>query len=466
MKCPGTFARGLLCLAAALAWTGVARADDDAGGALVDLVIELLGDRDPDVRALGLDQVRTAAPGAATTLRFAEQLPKLPADAQVALLGALADRGDAAARPAVLAELADSKEAEVRLAAIAALGFLGDASDAPQLLELLSAAAPAEQAAARTSLERLPGESVSAEIAQALTQASPAPRVSMIEILVARRAFDVAPDLLPAATDADPAVRAAAMTALGELAGPDQVAGMAQGVLQAEPGAERAAAEKCVMFVCRRIADAERRADPLLAAMDALPTEDRLALLSTLGRVGGGKALGILEAALADADAGVHEMGLRGLCNWPDASIAARLGELAKGDEHPEHRTLALRALIRVAPLPDDRTDLQRLESLQAALALCSRDEERNLALGRARAIRTVETLRFLLPYLHQPALAQQACESVVELAHHRGLREPHKAEFHAALDEVIATSQDAVAIDRAQRYQRGETWVRPAARP
>jgi hypothetical protein len=52
----------------------------------------------------------------------------------------------------------------------------------------------------------------------------------------------------------------------------------------------------------------------------------------------------------------------------------------------------------------------------------------------------------------------------VVELAHHRGLREPNKAEFDQALDKVIQTSQDATVVDRAQRYKKGQTWVRPKA--
>ena len=46
-----------------------------------------------------------------------------------------------------------------------------------------------------------------------------------------------------------------------------------------------------------------------------------------------------------------------------------------------------------------------------------------------------------------------------------RGLREPHKAEFDQALDKVIQTSQDATVVDRAQRYKKGQTWVRPKAR-
>jgi len=185
-------------------------------------------------------------------------------------------------------------------------------------------------------------------------------------------------------------------------------------------------------------------------------------MLSTLGRIGGPAALKILEATISDSHAPLHDIGLRALCNWPDASIASRLTELAQKDEHPEHRTAALRALIRIAALPDGRTDGEKLELLRSAMAVCTRDSERNLVLQRAQAIRTPETLRFLTPYLDQPPYAQQACQSVVELAHHRSLRDANKAEFERALDKVIQTSRDATLIDRANRYKRGQTWVRP----
>jgi hypothetical protein len=41
-------------------------------------------------------------------------------------------------------------------------------------------------------------------------------------------------------------------------------------------------------------------------------------------------------------------------------------------------------------------------------------------------------------------------------------VREPHKDEFHRALDQVIEISKDPVVVDRAQRYKKGQTWVRP----
>ncbi len=452
-----------VCMAIAFGLAGVSINAEEPDNALVDLVVGLLHDSDKDIRALAFEQVRSEAPGAAATKVFAAQLAKLPTDAQVGLLSALADRGDAAARPAVFELLSASHEASVKSEAIAAIGALGEPADARLLVEKLSSAPDAESTAARAALIRLRGESVPKLIAAELQPAAAPLRVTLVEILAARRGLDAIPDILSLATDADPAVRAAAMTALGQLAGPEQIPGMVRGVLAAEPGREREAAEKCVMFVCNRITEPDERAEPLLAAIENLGESDKIAMLSTLGRVGGPAALKMIEAAIADSDPLRHETGLRALCNWPDASIAPRLIELANADEHASHRIAALRALIRVAPLPDDRTDEARLALLQKAMTMCTRDDERLLILDRARAIRTLATLHFIEPFMDQPAYAEQACLSIVELAHHRTLRQPNKAEFHRALDKVIATSKDSVVVDRANRYKKDQTWVRPA---
>lgn len=453
---------GTLCLAVLFSSTSKSPAQEGTGDELVPLVVKLLGEKDKDMRSLGLEQVRTEAKGSAATRQFAAQLPKLPSGVQAALLRALADRGDPAARPAVVELLATSQDAEVRLAAIGALGFLGEPADARLLLSLLTEGSAAEQTSARTALTHLPGESVSATVAAEMKQAGAATRVMLIGILTTRRAFNTAAGILPAAVAADASVRTAAMAALGELAGPEHIPGLVRGILAAEPGREREAAEKAVMLVCSRISDARQQAAPLLAAMDTLNEADRTAVLPALGRVGGPAALKIVKAALADSEPSRHEAGLRALCNWPDASIAPELIERVRTDAHPPDRTSALRALIRVAPLSDGRSDAEKLELLKNALALCTRDSERNLTLQRASAIRTIETLRFLTPYLDQPAYAQQACQAVVELAHHRDLREPNKAEFDRTLDKVIQTSKDATVLDRANRYKKGQTWARP----
>ena len=84
---------------------------------------------------------------------------------------------------------------------------------------------------------------------------------------MARRAIDSVPDILAFVEDADSGVRMAAMAALGKLAGPEHVAGMLKGVLKAEPGPEREAAEKAVMFVCNRTEDVNKRAEPAVGRL-------------------------------------------------------------------------------------------------------------------------------------------------------------------------------------------------------
>ena len=437
-------------------------ADSDTSNELIQLVVGLLNEDDKDLRAVGLEQVRSAEGGSETTLLFAAQLQNLKPEAQVGLLNALRDRADSAARPAVLEVLSNTKEESVKLAAVESLGFIGTPDDLDLLLDFLQNGSDAEKPVARASLVRLPGESVPKAMAVAMKQLSSPIQVTLIKVLAERRGLDTIPDLLEAAIGPDPAIRAAAMTALGQLADSDHIPGMLQGVLAAEKGRERESAEKCVMFVCQRTEDKEAQADPVLAAMDKLSEADNTALLSTLGRIGGKAALSRIEAAIASPVSQIHDTGIRALCNWPDGSTAPRLIELVGTDKHPDHQIRALRAIIRIAPLPDGRTDIEKLDLLKKAMPLCTRDTERTLVLERAAAIRIPETLRFLMPYVDQPDFAEPACTSIVELAHHRELREPNKEEFDVALTKVMKTSKDPIVVDRADRYMKNQTWVRP----
>ena len=252
------------------------------------------------------------------------------------------------------------------------------------------------------------------------------------------------------------------MAGLGQLAGAKEIPGMVQGVLKAPGGPERQAAERALLTVCNRVKSEDENAEPLLDAMETLSDAERQSMLPTLGRTGGVRALKSIESTIADQDPALHDLGIRALCNWPNATIARRLIELAESEEHDAHRSLALRTLIRVAPLADGRTDEQKLALLVQAEGMCTRDEERQLILERAAAIRTLESLRFIVPRLEEPKFAQQAAESIVELAHHRGLREPNKAEFDVVLDRVLEISDDPTVRDRATRYKNGQTWNRP----
>jgi hypothetical protein len=270
------------------------------------------------------------------------------------------------------------------------------------------------------------------------------------------------PDFAVAAVGDDAAIRTAAMRALGKFGGPDQVAGMVQGVLKAGAGGERDEAERALVTVCTQNVGKERAAEVLLAQFRAADDTAQEILLTVLGRVGGDGAISIVDGLVADPNAAKRKLGLTALTKWPDATVSQRLLDLLGTSQDPGERDQLLGALIRIAPLPDNKlNDQQKLELLQKTMSLCQRDEDRRRVLERANAIRTIETLRFVVPYLDDPNLAESACLSVVELAHHRNIRDANKDEFAKALDKVLGTTKNEELVERADRYKQGQTWER-----
>ncbi len=306
---------------------------------------------------------------------------------------------------------------------------------------------------------QLRGEDVPVAIAMSMKAAPSKIHVALIEILANRRALGAVDSILADAVDDDPKVRVAAMTALGQLAGADQIAGMLKGVLKVPVGTERAAAEKAVALVCGQLDDQQQA---VLAAWNKCKPDDQTSLLPTLGRVGGKKVHDTVETALASDDKPRREAGLAALFNWPDATVADELFALAQQADNHAHRAMTFEAFVRVGSNRDTRTDLERLDRMKQAMSIAKTDEERSLVVNRCRTAYAIESLRYLLPYLDKPEFTQLACETIVELAHHREIRDPNKTEFDAALDRVIKLSKDDVVIDRANRYKKGETWERP----
>jgi len=236
---------------------------------------------------------------------------------------------------------------------------------------------------------------------------------------------------------------------------------MVQGVLKATPGKERDDAERALVTVCTAGRDPDRAA-AFLGLFTAAADADREILISPLGRIGGPGAMAIVNGLINDPNPAKRQFGLKAITRWPDATVSDRLLELLDKATDPAERELLLGALIRIAPLPDNKlNDQQKLDLLQKTMSLCQNDTDRARVLERANAIRTIETFRFVAPYLDNPALAEPACRSVVELAHHQKLRDANKDEFTQALDKVLATTKNAELVERAERYKQGKTWDR-----
>jgi len=451
----------LTCLLLGIAMCTVLSLAQAESDALVSQIVKLLRNPDREFRAAGLDAIRTSAKGTEHTKTFSAELPKLDAEAQAALITALGDRGDVAALPAVLELVSSSKEESVRGAALAALGEIGSESELPVLINALGSGANSEQQAARMALIRMQNPSVAKTIANDSKTATANVRAKLIEILSVRRASSESQTIIAATRDSDSNVRTVAMNALGQIGKPEHLAQMLPGVLMASRGGERDNAERNVAEVCKRIDNENERGDALIAALNTVDAGQRDELMSLVGRVGGKRLIRFVADIATGSDASRRSFGIDALSKWPDASPADTLLEIANNTQDANERRQAFSAFVKVCASRDNRNDQQRLDRMKQAMKEARNDEEKTAVINRTRTAYDVESMRFVRPYLDQPEFSQIACETIVELAHHRQVRDPHKEEFDAVLDKVIKLAKNEEWVERANRYKRGETWER-----
>jgi len=430
---------GLLVLSA----TSSQAQDDDLNEALLQMVIDLVTGDDADMRTLGFQQIREEVPGEAATKRFAELLPKLPADAQTGLLDALADRGDKAARAAIL-EVLDSPKEQVRAAALRALGALGSETDVP-LLVRKAAPSDLERDAARQSLVRLRGEKVNAAILQAIAEGGPKARAALLGVLAARNATENLPTVLRCARDPNLEVRLAALDAIRYLADEQQTAEIVDILKAAEDETERRKAELALLVVVSR--GGEACADPIIAGLGNADPASRAALLRALARAGGANALQTIVAHSEDDGGMVRDEAMRMLSIWQDPAAKDHLLMIAQSARTMRYHVLAIRGLVQLAsPREDKPADL---EVLADVLRLARRPEEKSLVLGILGGIGSPEALALVIPAMDDPVLADEAGLATVRIVEQ--IENGDKEELRAALKKVLDRAGNQQVRQRAQ---------------
>ncbi len=424
-----------------------------AGDSRAATILDWLGGDDADRRLVAAAQLASLSDEQLDAA--AGQLGRLSAAGQRTLVEVLAARKGQGALPFVL-ELARSDNQALRLAGIRCLGEIGDPSVIPLLVETLAAEGELSQAA-RQALASLPRKEVGQAMLAAL-QERPQIRGPVIEVLKTLRYYEAIDPLVALARQSDPAVYDSALDGLRGIADPDDtdIPRLVKLLLSSEPGRHRDEVEKTILIVCQKMPAGADRAAPVLAALAKVDRAEGPKYLPLLGRLGGPKALAVITPALESPDAAAKDAAVRALCNWPNADVADRLLALATDSQNRSHRRAALRAYVRVVTLGSDRPEAETLAMLQEAMKLAASAEDRQLILDRAGTVRTMDSVEWIASYLDDAAVNQAACRAIVELAHHRFLRQPNMDRFGPLLDRVSTLSSDPQIVARAKRYRLG----------
>jgi len=373
---------------------------------------------------------------------LASQLTSFKPDAQAALLAVLADQQDVTLRDTLLKILDQSQDAQVRAAAIAAFATHGQPGDVATLVKL-AAGTNADNAPARSTLERISAAGVDNALIQQADSADSAGKIVVIGAIAARRELKAMDTLVKLMASPDAAVAAEAVKALSTLGAPDQLPKLVAIISETDQPALRSSAENTAKAICSRATDKPAAARIILGALQTAKTApSRIALLKILSRVPTDQALAAIRQAMNDTDASVSDAATRELCDWPDVAAAQYLMDLAKSTQNQTYAVLSLRGTLRLAAAKDTPS-AQRLGLYRGVLATAKRPDEKKQALAGLGDSPSVAAMDLVQSYLKDPALGADAANAGIRLARRLGTVDNEKA--MAALKQIktIVTSDD-----------------------
>jgi HEAT repeat protein len=411
-------------------------------------IVEWLKGENPAKRAAAIGVMRQSRdPNASKVL--IDAFPSLPGESKVMVVDVLGSKGDAAAKPMIVKLVGENDEA-LRVVAIRALGSLGDASDVPMLAEQAANGQGGAKDAARQSLARLKGKDVDGAIVKAAEAGAPEVRVELIKSLAARAASSANDKLLAiAASDQNEQVRAAALASLGQLVSGNEYPKLVDLLAKPKADADRDAARKAVGDAATRMENRNEAAGPVVVAMDGASKETKAALIGTLTRIGGDRALAAVRAVRKDADPAVAEAAARSLTEWQDGSAIDDMLDIAKtGNER--QKVLALQGLNRVLSQPNvGKSAQEKLAIYRQMMDASPRTQEKKLVIAGLGDMKDPAAFAALVPLVSDEALKNEAANAVVKVA--KAVWDNAKPAAKAALEKVITANVDDGIKKQAQ---------------
>ena len=421
------------------------------GSAGVPILIEQLKSPDKAQLGIGLRTARELA-GREVTEALAAELSRLDAGRQPLLLLAIADRSDPAVLPAVV-KAAQSGSAKLRTTAVSVLERLGSVASVPVLLDAAIDNDAELAQAAKTTLARLPGMDIDADLLARLSQATGKTRRVLIELAAQRQIDEALPAVMLSIEDTESGIRSAAVQAIGVIGGDKQAADLVKLLGKTQNPTERADIEKALVAVSGRGgADCVQYLLPLMRSNDVTL---RMIGLRGLAVAGGPGALATVTSAIQDKEESVQDEAVRTLSTWPnnwpgDAGVVEPLLTLARSGGKISHQVLGLRGYLQYVRGDTKLSDSQKVAKVGEVVTLIKRPEEKRLAIAVVGDAPTGASLELLTTLAADPAVTEEACSAIVGLAG-KSMQGLPKEQCRSALQMVVEKSKDNATRRRAE---------------
>lgn len=358
--------------------------------------------------AAACGHVRTVG-GRQTTLAVANLLPELPKTTQLAVIEALADRGDPAALDVLLA-ISSQPDPEIRYAVASALGLLGNETHVALLLDLLAGEDDELAKRARQSLLQLADVGVNGALRRELDTTAAEFQPPIIALLAERRDVGAIPTLLDDALHQEGPVQQAAFRALGPLVSVGDMAQLYGAFRKTEDEATRTVAGEALYAAFRRIPPGDTRTDLLTTLYDTTTSSAvKGGLLQLLQQLGDDALLPLVRMSLTSSDSLETQFATEVLLAWPTPTPLPDAYALAEQADTPARKAAALQGYLRMLPLAGSLDDSTKLASYRKARNLATEPETLRLLLAGVAQLTSAAALDFAEEFLTIEGLRKEA---------------------------------------------------------
>jgi type 1 glutamine amidotransferase/HEAT repeat protein len=380
----------------------------------------------------------SAVDGPAQRKKVAEYLTKVPEAGRVAMLASLARTGDRTILPLVMSA-AQTEKGPVQIAAVQALASLGDASTVGFLASTAGASDGELRDTARDSLVQLRGDGVDQQILKAVSGARTSAQKELIAAIRQRRIRGADQVLIRLTASSDAGVRAAAFSGLAEIGDKADLPVLVATLIKNPANQDL---EDAIVAIGRRIEDPASRSDAVLNVADSVKEpKARGAVLRVLGRLGSDRSLVILRKDMRSTNATIQTAAIRALADWPNPGPMQDLLDVARNSPDTTQHVLALRGYVRMAVMPAEVANPQKVAKLNQAMALAKRDDEKKFVLSTLAQCPCPEALDLAESAMASAGLGAEAETVTVQLCDKMAGQNPDKVK--AVLNKIIAATQN-----------------------
>ena len=346
---------------------------------------------------------------------WVKQLKKGKPEAKAELITLLGNKKMPLVQPLLKSQL-KSSNSQVKLAAISAAGEMGGSAFLNDYFSILKDGNPEEVSAVKEALLTMKGSSINSAVAQVIPGMPKISQAALLSVLGSRGAIEESATVFQFLHDSDNDVKQAAYQALTTTVGEKDIPQLFKLLHTTKDEKNEVQIQDAIGYALREIEGEDRQTDKVLVQMEQASAEQRPAYYGILGAIGGEKALAAVLDAYKTGNPANRASALQSIAAWKQENALPEIYAIAKETSNPDDLNQVLSGFVRLINASSFPTD-QKVIMLKDAMALSKTVPQKRSVLRSLSAHKTFPALAFAGSFLEETELAQQAANTVMEIA-------------------------------------------------